>query len=79
VRLVSDSKLRLTSPKSPFRKGGFRGIQKKLKKIKETTMPHMTHNYLLGLAALVVSFALTFYLPIAYFWLKAHKSRKQNK
>ncbi|ENV12890.1 MULTISPECIES: hypothetical protein [Acinetobacter] len=42
-------------------------------------MPHMTHNYLLGLVALVVSFVLTFYLPIAYFWLKAHKSRKQNK
>ncbi len=42
-------------------------------------MLHMTHNYLLGLVALVVSFTLTFYVPIGYFWLKAHKARKQNK
>jgi len=31
---------------------------------------------MLGLIALVVSFALTFYAPIAYFWLKVKKSKK---
>ena len=31
-------------------------------------MLHMTHNYQLGLIALVGSFILTFYVPIAYFW-----------
>ncbi|ENW28908.1 MULTISPECIES: hypothetical protein [Acinetobacter] len=42
-------------------------------------MPHMTHNYMLGLAALLISFGITFYLPIAYFWLKVCQQRKQNK
>ena len=42
-------------------------------------MPHMTHNYMLGLAALLISFGITFYLPIAYFWLKVRQQRKQNK
>lgn len=42
-------------------------------------MPHMTHNYMLGLAALLISFGITFYLPIAYFWFKVRQQRKQNK
>ncbi|WP_265733361.1 MULTISPECIES: hypothetical protein [unclassified Acinetobacter] len=43
-------------------------------------MLHMTHNYMLGLAVLVVSFILTFYVPIAYFWVKqGKKMRNQNK
>jgi len=46
---------------------------------KGKSMPHMTHNYQLGLIALVVSFILTFYVPIAYFWFKAYKTRNQNK
>nr|WP_158651672.1 hypothetical protein [Acinetobacter sp. ACNIH1] len=48
-------------------------------KPKETSMPHMTHNYMLGLAALLISFGITFYLPIAYFWLKVRQQRNQNK
>jgi len=46
---------------------------------KEASMPDMTHNYMLGLAALLISFGITFYLPIAYFWLKVRQQRKQNK
>ncbi|WOE30349.1 MULTISPECIES: hypothetical protein [unclassified Acinetobacter] len=43
-------------------------------------MLHMTHNYMLGLAVLVISFAVLFYLPVGYFWIKFHKQkRKQNK
>ena len=43
-------------------------------------MPHMTHNYMLGLVALLLSFAITFYAPIAYFWYKVRQQqRKQNK
>jgi len=44
-------------------------------------MLHMTHNYMLGLATLVISFVVLFYMPIAYFWVKANqnKKRKQNK
>ena len=43
-------------------------------------MPHMTHNYMLGLAVLLVSFVVLFYAPIAYFWVQAAKQqRKQNK
>ncbi|MEX5287887.1 hypothetical protein [Acinetobacter towneri] len=43
-------------------------------------MPHMTHNYMLGLAVLLISFVVLFYAPIAYFWLQAVKQqRKQNK
>ncbi|ENU39506.1 hypothetical protein ABLT35_11740 [Acinetobacter johnsonii] len=44
-------------------------------------MLHMTHNYMLGLATLVISFVVLFYMPIAYFWVKANQSkkRKQNK
>ncbi|GAA5182423.1 hypothetical protein GCM10023345_08260 [Acinetobacter kookii] len=42
-------------------------------------MLHMTHNYLLGLIALVVSFCFTFYVPIGYFWFKARQQRNQNK
>ncbi|WP_347454188.1 hypothetical protein [Acinetobacter thermotolerans] len=64
----------------PFIKEGFGEDLKEIRKIKgKPTMPPMTHNYMLGLVALVVSFVLTFYLPIAYFWMKAHKARKQNK
>ncbi len=42
-------------------------------------MPHMTHNYMLGLAALLISFAITFYAPLAYFWFKLRQQRKQIK
>ncbi len=43
-------------------------------------MPHMTHNYTLGLAVLLVSFVVLFYAPIAYFWVQSVKQkRKQNK
>jgi hypothetical protein len=35
---------------------------------------------MLGLAALLLSFGITFYAPIAYFWYKARQQqRKQNK
>ena len=44
-------------------------------------MLHMTNNYMLGLTALVLSFVVLFYMPIAYFWVKVNqaKKRKQNK
>ncbi|WP_257234948.1 hypothetical protein [Acinetobacter sp. 10FS3-1] len=42
-------------------------------------MSPMTHNYMLGLAALLISFGITFYVPIAYFWFKVRQQRKQNK
>jgi hypothetical protein len=42
-------------------------------------MHHMTHNYMLGLIALVVSFVVLFYFPIAYLWFKNHQQRNQNK
>ncbi|WP_417855673.1 hypothetical protein [Acinetobacter equi] len=43
-------------------------------------MLHMTHNYMLGLAVLVISFVILFYVPIAYFCVHAHKQqRNQNK
>ena len=43
-------------------------------------MEHMTHNYVLGLIALVVSFVVLFYVPIAYLCFQAHKQqRNQNK
>jgi len=29
-------------------------------------MPHMTHNYMLGLAVLVFSFYFSFYTPMVY-------------
>ena len=43
-------------------------------------MDPITPNYMLGLAALVISFAVLFYVPVAYFWLKSTKAkRNQNK
>ena len=43
-------------------------------------MLNMTHNYMLGLITLVVSFIVCFYLPITYAWFKIRKQqRKQNK
>ena len=43
-------------------------------------MEPMTPNYMLGLAALVISFAVLFYVPTAYFFIKVRKQkRKQNK
>ena len=42
-------------------------------------MEHMTYNYLLGLATLVISFVVLFYLPIGYFWVKAAKAKKRNE
>ncbi|WP_434533971.1 preprotein translocase subunit YajC [Acinetobacter rudis] len=41
-------------------------------------MPHMTHNYMLGLSVLVLAF-LFFYTPLVYAFLKIRKQRKQNK
>jgi preprotein translocase subunit YajC len=34
---------------------------------------------MLGLVVLLLSFAVTFYAPIAYFWFKLRQQRKQNK
>jgi len=62
----------------PLLKEGF-GEDLEFNTNKETSMPHMTHNYMLGLAALLISFGITFYLPMAYFWLKVRQQRKQNK
>jgi heme/copper-type cytochrome/quinol oxidase subunit 2 len=42
-------------------------------------MEHMTHNYVLGLIALVVSFIVLFYVPLTYFIIKFRKQRNQNK
>ena len=42
-------------------------------------MEHMTHNYMLGLATLVISFVILFYLPIGYFWVKAVQAKKRNQ
>ena len=43
-------------------------------------MEPMTPNYMLGLAALIISFAVLFYVPIAYFLVKVRQQkRKQNK
>ena len=43
-------------------------------------MPHMTHNYMLGLVVLVISFLVCFYIPLAIAWITIRKQqRKQNK
>lgn len=42
-------------------------------------METMTPNYMLGLAALVISFVVLFYVPIVYFCLKAHKKQGKQK
>lgn len=43
-------------------------------------METMTPNYMLGLAALIISFAVLFYVPVAYFLIKViKKKRSQNK
>ncbi len=40
----------------------------------------MTTNYLFGLATLVVSFVVLFYVPIGYFWIKFYREKhNQNK
>ncbi|WP_298145727.1 hypothetical protein [uncultured Acinetobacter sp.] len=39
-------------------------------------METMTPNYMLGLAALIISFAILFYVPVAYFLLKVRKNKK---
>lgn len=42
-------------------------------------MPHMTHNYMLGLAVLVFSFVF-FYVPMVYAFLAIRKQqRKQDQ
>lgn len=42
-------------------------------------MPHITHNYQLGLAVLIFSF-IFFYIPMVYAFLAIRKQqRKQNK
>ena len=47
--------------------------------LKEKTMLHMTHNYMLGLAVLVFSFVF-FYVPMVYAFVAIrHQKRKQNK
>lgn len=43
-------------------------------------MPHMTHNYMLGLIVLVLSFLFCFYVPVTYAWYKIRQQkRNQNK
>ena len=43
-------------------------------------MEPMTPNYMLGLAALIISFVVLFYIPAVYFFIKQRKQkRKQNK
>ncbi len=42
-------------------------------------MPHMTHNYMLGLAVLLASFVVLFYAPIAYFWVQAARTTAKAK
>lgn len=43
-------------------------------------METMTPNYMLGLATLMISFVVLFYVPIAYFYFHVRKQqRKQNK
>ena len=42
-------------------------------------MEPMTPNYMLGLAALVISFVVLFYVPVAYFWFKTRKQRKRKQ
>ena len=43
-------------------------------------MMHMSHNYQLGLIALVVSFIVCFYVPLTYAWVKIRaQQRNQNK
>ncbi|EXF58264.1 preprotein translocase subunit YajC [Acinetobacter radioresistens] len=42
-------------------------------------MPHMTHNYVLGLTVLVFSF-IFFYVPMVYAFIKIRaQQRNQNK
>ena len=43
-------------------------------------MLHMTHNYMLGLAVLVSSFIVCFYVTLTYAFVKVRaQQRKQNK
>jgi hypothetical protein len=43
-------------------------------------MLHMTHNYMLGLAVLVISFIVCCYVPLTYAFVKVRaQQRKQNK
>ena len=43
-------------------------------------METMTSNYMLGLAALIISFVVLFYVPTAYFFIKVRREkRNQNK
>ena len=39
-------------------------------------MEPMTHNYMLGLAALMISFVVLFYIPVAYFFIQLRKQKK---
>lgn len=51
-------------------------IDNSFKLKKEIFMETMTPNYMLGLAALIISFAILFYVPVAYFLLKVRKNKK---
>ncbi|WP_286206919.1 hypothetical protein [Acinetobacter sp. B51(2017)] len=39
-------------------------------------MEPITPNYMLGLAALIISFVVLFYVPVAYFLIKVRKNKK---
>ena len=41
-------------------------------------MESMTPNYMLGLAALIISFAVLFYVPVAYFLIQHRKQKRQQ-
>ena len=40
-------------------------------------MEPMTPNYMLGLAALIISFAILFYVPVAYFLIQLRKKKRK--
>ena len=46
------------------------------KKLKEKTMHHMTHNYMLGLAVLVSAF-IFFYVPMVYAFIAICKQQRK--
>jgi hypothetical protein len=40
-------------------------------------MEPITPNYMLGLAALIISFVVLFYVPLAYFLVKVRKQKNK--
>ncbi len=41
-------------------------------------MEPMTPNYMLGLAALIISFVVLFYVPVAYFLIKVRNKKHRQ-